>query len=40
MPIISIEGLKDRAALLRVLINGYIKGLGAKHLLHTTQNAK
>ena len=37
---ITTEGQKHRAALLRVLINDYIKGLGATHvhIIHKTQN--
>lgn len=37
---ITTEGQKHRAALLRVLINDYIKGLGATHVhtIHKTQN--
>lgn len=36
---ITTEGQKHRAALLRVLINDYIKGLGATHvhIIHKTQ---
>ena len=37
---ITTEGQKHRAALLRVLINDYIKGLGATnvHIIKKTQN--
>ena len=37
---ITTEGQNHRAALLRVLINYYIKGLGATHvhIIHKTQN--
>ena len=36
---ITTEGQKHRAALLRVLINDYIKGLGATHV-HTIQKTQ
>ena len=43
LPIITIEGLKDKAVLLRLLINYFIKGSGTTHVritTHTTQNTK
>ena len=38
LPILTIEGYKDSAALLRLLINDYIKGSGTAHhtQLHKT----
>ena len=39
MPIITIEGQKHRAALLRLLINDYIKELGTTHV-HTIHKMK
>ena len=38
----TIEGLKDRATLLRLLINDHIKGLGTTHRtqLHKTHTHK
>ena len=39
LPIITIEDQKHRAALLRLLINDYIKGLGTTHV-HTIHKMK
>ena len=36
LPIITIEGLKDKAVLLRLLINYFIKGSGTTHV-HITR---
>ena len=38
LPIVTIEGKKGRSALLRLLINDYVKGSGTTHLtqLHKT----
>ena len=38
LPIITIEGYKDRAALLKLLINYYVEGPGTthEHTLHKT----
>ena len=38
LPIITIEGSKDRAALLKLLINYYVEGPGTTHAhtLHKT----
>ena len=38
LPIITIEGSKDRAALLKLLINYYVEGTGTthEHTLHKT----
>ena len=38
LPILTIEGYKDSAALLRLLINDYIKGSGTAH--HTQLRIK
>ena len=38
LPILTIEGYKDSAALLRLLINDYIKGSGTAH--HTQLHIK
>ena len=42
LPIITVEGYKDKVALLRLLINYYIKGSGTTHAhtLHKTQKGK
>ena len=36
LPIVTIEGKKDRSALLRLLINDYVEGSGTTH--HTQLN--
>ena len=36
LPIITIEGLKDKAVLLRLFINYFIKGSGTTHV-HITR---